>query len=128
MKLSNKIMIASICLCLFVISGVIYALFNVKSNSEETPIKKAEQEGRADKVQNNISKPLKSTGEKEKYLLKLEDNKICGYMVLSDGSLTLWNSINLPPTLSAEQTEELKKGITTDSFEKLCLYFESYAS
>lgn len=129
MKLSNKIIIISGVICLLVIAGVIYALFNIKSH--ETKLNQSENtkyQENADNVQNNISKPLKSTESEEKYLLRLEDSKICAYMVLSDGSLTLWNSTNVPPTLSKEDKEELEKGITTDSFEKLCLYFESYAS
>ena len=40
--------------------------------------------------------------------LSVEDGKICAYMVLSDGSLTLWNSTNVPPTLSKEDKEELE--------------------
>ena len=78
MKLSNKIIIISGVICLLVIAGVIYALFNIKS--PETKLNQSDNikyQDNADNVQNNISKPLKSTDSEEKYLLRLEDGKIC---------------------------------------------------
>ena len=129
MKLSNKLIIASAIASSCVILLVVFTIFAKNGN---LPLKNkpdvSDTGHEADKVQSNISKPLKSTESNEKYMLRLEDERICAYMVLDDGSLSLWNSTRIPPDLSEEDKSSLEKGITTDTFEKLCLYFESYAS
>lgn len=129
MKLSNKLIIASAIASSCVILLVAFAIFSKNGN---LPLKNkpdvSDMGHEADKVQNNISKPLKSTESEDKYILRLEDEKICAYMILDDGSLSLWNSTKVPPDLSDEDRSALEKGIATDTFEKLCLYFESYAS
>ncbi len=129
MKLSNKFIIISSVVCTF---AVLLVIVGVYIAATKTPPKKndslSQEQYKTGEVQNNISGPLKSTKSSEKYMLRLENDKICGYMILEDGSLSLWNSIKVPPDLSAQDKATLEKGITTDTFEKLCLYFESYAS
>lgn len=129
MKLSNKLIIVSAIASSCVILFVIFAIFSKNENltlKNEPDVSDMRHE--ANMAQNNISKPLKSTESKDKYMLRLENDKICAYMILDDGSLSLWNSTRIPPDLSDEDRLALEKGIATDTFEKLCLYFESYAS
>lgn len=129
MKLSNKLIIASAIASSCVILLVVFAIFSKNGNLPSKNKPDVSNIGYdADKVQNNISKPLKSTQSDDKYMLRLEDEKICAYMILDDGSLSLWDSTRVPPDLSADDRSALEKGIATDTFEKLCLYFESYAS
>ncbi len=106
-----------------------YTLFTIGGNpSVSESANPPKTVPKADRVQNNISESVEKNTLQEKYLLRLDNDKICAYMISDDGSYTLWNSTKMPPTLSESDKKALRAGITTDSFEKLCLYFESYAS
>lgn len=66
--------------------------------------------------------------EKIKYYLTLEGEKLCAYTE-DNGTKRLLHSKSLEPMLmSDEDLIKLKEGIYAESYEDLCLYFESYMS
>ena len=128
MKLSNKIIVICAVGCAFCVglAASVFIGFFRQGSSGRTD-KKDEYEYSV-QTENNLSEPVKKKSADETYIIKLEDSTITAYVKLPDGSLTLWNSIPVPPTLSKKDEQMLKNGISTKSFEQLCLYFESYSS
>ncbi len=69
-----------------------------------------------------------SAESSEKYLLTVQNGKLSAYRI-SGASKKLINSNDIDLQLmSEEDIRILSDGIYADSFEELCLYFESYAS
>ena len=127
MKLSNKILLVGAIICAFCI-GTLTALFIRVSviGSENKPHET--KNNTSAKAENNTSETIDKKQNSESYLLKLKDSVIYAYIKLPEGKDILWNSTPAPPTLSKKEKETLENGITTKSFEELCLYFESYSS
>lgn len=78
-------------------------------------------------VENNLSESVNDKNQKG-YIIKLKEKTVMAYIKTSDGKCELWNSTPVSPDLSSEEIDDLKKGITVNSFEELCFYFEAYSS
>lgn len=132
MKKSNKLVILSACIFVvtlaFVMSAFLRASTGGKTNEKGAQNTYENSEANSIEAESNISKPLSEKKDNISYVIKISDKKICAYMQNTNGDLVLWNSMDIPPTLSKEDKELLQKGIHTQSFEEMCLYFESYAS
>ena len=131
MKLSNKLIIFSVCIC--VLSAALLSSKWLSISDDNTSRKsvltgKEENKFKTIETENNISKPVRDESARVTYTLVLEDGKICAFMTANGGNRILWNSMELPPTLSDEEKTRLENGIHTTSFEELCFFFESYAS
>lgn len=131
MKLSNKLIVASACICL--VSAVVFMSGFLKSSAPDT--ERSQNTQSADKItekisrtESNISKPLEEKETRLSYVIKTDNGKICAYMVYDNKEPLLWNAVSIPPTLTKEERAALEQGIYTDSFEEMCMYFEAYAS
>jgi len=127
MKISNKIIIAGSIVCAFCL-GLLFALFIRVSNIKQNPEQRQNSGEVIIETENNISESPQDKEETQSYTIKLEGSTISAYVKFPDGRSILWNSTSVPPALSQKDKEILKEGITTDSFEELCLYFEAYSS
>jgi len=131
MKLSNKLIIISASLFVFAFVLLVSRWAKAPHLDPSSSKNKTEDDTNDIKTLNtesNISKPIDGEKPKNAYALKIVGERICAYMILRDGSEVLWSSTDIPPILSPDERNALKKGIYTDDFEELCLYFESYAS
>lgn len=127
MKYLNKILIAGAIICAFCL-GTLATLFIKNIVTGQKNESRLEKNNVAVKTENNTSESIEKEHKSKSYLLRLEDSTIYAYVRLPEGEDVLWNSIPAPPTLSDKDRETLERGITTQSFEELCLYFESYSS
>ncbi len=80
----------------------------------------------AEKENKSLANPQKR--DTTKYFLTLEGNTLCAYTE-ELGTRKLVFSRSFEPMLMSEaEIKNLKGGIYAESFEDLCLYFESYLS
>lgn len=130
MKISNKLIIIS--LCVFVFSAWLFlsALTEkpVSDTNKEKNVSDNKYSAQTLETENNISKKTEKKVSSPEYVIKLENGKICAYMNITGQKPLLWNSMDVPLTLSQDDINALNQGIYTNSFEELCLFFESYAS
>lgn len=131
MKLSNKLIIASACLC--IVSVALFSSSFLKS-SPKSPLPDTGEAPRVNETKNttrtesNISEPVTKKEASLRYVIKTDNGKICAYMLYDNKEPLLWDSTDIPPTLTNDEKSALEQGIYTDSFEEMCLYYESYAS
>lgn len=126
MKTSNKIIITVGFVCAFCL-GLLFSFF-IRIPDKNQTVNQSGDTAKSIKTESNISEPIKDKQEYKSYTIKLEGSEISAYINLPDGKSILWNSTSVPPALPQKDKILLEKGITTDNFEELCLYFEAYSS
>ena len=127
MKYFNKILLAGaivFAICIGTLSVLFFKNIIVGSKKQHNE----KNHNNSVKTENNTSQSIEDKADSESYLLELEDSTIYAYVELPNGERVLWNSTPASPTLSKIDKETLEKGISTKSFEEMCLYFESYSS
>ncbi len=131
MKKSNKLVIISACLFLVSFSLVLSAFLKESpggnSGGEAYDAMPEEINERTLEAENNISDPISHKTEKNGYVIRISDGKICAF-IKTDGSEILWSTFDIPLDLSHDEKKILEEGIQLKSFEEMCLYLESYAS
>lgn len=68
------------------------------------------------------------TREKERYFLTLEGDILSAYRISGSQKELIMSGNMTPLLMSDKDIQSLSSGIYADTFEDLCLYFESYAS
>ena len=69
-----------------------------------------------------------SAEETETYYLTVEEDRLCAYKVTGDEREWVdWAHID-PALMENEDLKRLREGISAESFEDLCMYFEAYTS
>lgn len=109
----------------FTILIIFGAFFVVRVSSPDT-----KRENVTPPVVQNENKSLEGPQKTDatKYFLTLEGNTLCAYTEeLGTRKLVFSRSFE-PVLMSDAEIENLKGGIYAESFEDLCLYFESYLS
>lgn len=109
-----------------VLAAGVFSFTHVLSPSvpDNTAARVRSAEKTADAAKNT---EVMQSGE-EKYFLTLEDGRLCAYRI-TDGQKELIRSDEAETILmSDEEAAKLANGIYADTFEDLCLYFESYLS
>ena len=110
---------------LFSILIIFGAFFAVRVSSPDV---KRETNIPSEVPRENKSLAVPQKKDDAKYFLTLEGNTLCAYTE-ELGTRKLVFSRSFEPMLMSEaEIENLKGGIYAESFEDLCMYFESYLS
>ena len=80
----------------------------------------------APKENKSFAEPQKK--DNTKYFLTLEGNTLCAYTEELGAKKLVFSRSFEPMLMSEAEIKNLKGGIYAESFEDLCLYFESYLS
>ena len=121
MNIYSKIALGTLCASVVIVSA--FAITSVRSPDSPAPRAVAPKSARSTQ-----SESASEISQSEEYYLALEGNMLCAYRV-HGGQKELIRSENAQPMLMSEaEVHTLERGIYADSFEDLCLYFESYLS
>jgi len=99
----------------------------------EEPKNTAIPEREVGKGYGSISGQSSDTGdtqdkENEKYLLVLENEKLCAYKIKGEDKTLLKSFLFSSTLIENSEVSKLTDGIYASSYEELCLYMESYIS
>lgn len=115
MNIYSKIALGTLCASVVIVSA--FAITSVRSPDSPAPRAAAPKSESASEI-----------SQSEEYYLALEGSMLCAYRV-HGGQKELIRSENAQPMLMSEaEVHTLERGIYAQSFEDLCLYFESYLS
>ncbi len=124
MNIYSKIALGTLCASLVLVSA--FAITNVRSPASSPQNSGAPKSARSS--ENRAPESAIEMSQSEEYYLTLEGSMLCAYRI-QNGQKELIRSENAQPMLmSEEEMHTLEGGIYADSFEDLCLYFESYLS
>lgn len=124
MNIYSKIALGALCASLVLVST--FAISNVRSPDTAAPNPAEPKNSLSSESRSGESATEMS--QSEEYYLILEGNVLCAYRV-QNGQKELIRSEDAQPMLMSEaEVHTLERGIYAQSFEDLCLYFESYLS
>ena len=110
---------------IFTILIIFGAFFGARVSSPDTKREKATPPV-AEKENKSLANPQKR--DDTKYFLTLEGNTLCAYTEELGARKLVFSRSFEPMLMSDAEIKNLKGGIYAESFEDLCLYFESYLS
>ena len=129
MKILNKLVLLSLVLFLSALCFMFFAYNKLTDGTAHGgSIQNKPDSSNAVEAESNISPPAESRPPVRQYVLKLEGDLICAYIIEENGIRHLWNSTSRPLSLSPDDVKKLENGLYTSGFEELCLFFEAYAS
>ena len=79
-------------------------------------------------AEKTTGKEVLENTENEKYLLVLEDEKLCAYIIKGSDKELLKRLEFSSHLIDSSEVSKLKEGIYASGYEELCLYMESYIS
>ncbi|MBR2404557.1 MAG: hypothetical protein IKA95_02750 [Clostridia bacterium] len=124
MNMYSKLALGTLCASLVLASA--FAITGVHSPGSPDPSPAAPKS--AQSSEGHAAKNTIEISQSEEYCLILEGNLLCAYK-MQGGQRELIRSENAQPMLMSEaEVRTLERGIYAQSFEDLCLYFESYLS
>ncbi|MBQ4527993.1 MAG: hypothetical protein II998_07970 [Clostridia bacterium] len=105
------------------ISDVSDKIAHKQNNTSQSPVEDIEEISDKPSAGRDIS-----IAGQVRYMLIMDGDRLC-ICKDDDGDITLLRECEIKPLLmSDDEMKKLKEGIYSDSFEEICLYFESYAS